>query len=691
MKEFQTGQIRNIGLCGHGSTGKTSLTEALLFDLKKITRQGTVENGTTVSDYSEEEVERQISLNTALANGIWKDHKINILDTPGYSDFFGEVVGIMRVVDAVFITVSASSGVEVGTEMVWQEALKNNVPRFFVINKLDRENIDFDNVFQSIVDSFGNQVVLAQFPVETGPNFDSIIDLFRMKMLKFAKDGSGNFTEEEIPAEFKDKAEEYHLKLVEAVAESDDSLMEKYFEAGELTEDEFRAGFKKAVAEDAVFPVFIASATTNVGPKRLLDVIVNFCPAPNERGEVKGEDGQTRKVDSSEPLSMFVFKTLSEMHMGELSYFKVMSGAVKTGDEVVNMSDGHGERIGQIFILNGKEKESVDKLNAGDIGAVVKLKNTHTGDTLCAKGKEIKYPKIDFPEAIIRTAIKPKAKGDEEKISHGLQVLHEEDPTFVYYQDSELHQTIVSGQGELHLQIILERLKKKFGVEVEEEEPRIPYRETIKKKATAQGKFKKQSGGRGQYGDCHLRLEPLPRGEKFQFLDEIVGGVIPGKFIPAVEKGVIETMEKGVLAGYPVVDVQVAVYDGSYHSVDSSEMAFKVAASMAFKKAFLEANPVILEPIYNIEVRVPDEFMGDVMGDISSRRGKIMGMDSDGRFQVINAQVPLAELYRYSTTLRSITQGRGIHKRSFSHYEEVPSDIAQKIIEQAKKEKEEES
>jgi len=689
VKEFQTGQIRNIGLGGHGSTGKTSLAEALLFNLKEISRMGTVEQGSTTSDYNEDEISRQLSLNTALLHGTWKDHKINIIDTPGYTDFFGEVVGSMRVVDTAFLVISAASGVEVGTELVWRQAIKNQVPRFFVINKLDRENIDFDNVYQSLVESFGSQVVLTQFPVETGPNFESIVDLFRMKMLKFSRDGSGNYSEEEIPADLKAKAEELHLKLVEAVAESDETLMEKYFEAGELSEDEFRSGLKTAIAHDTVFPVFCVSATTNVGVRRLLDVIVNFCPAPNDRGEVKGEDGASRKVDDSDPLSVFIFKTLSEMHMGELSYFKIMSGSLNTGDEVINTSDGHTERIGQIFILNGKNKTNVERLHAGDIGAVVKLKGTHTGDTLAAKGKEITYPKIDFPEAIIRTAIKPKAKGDEEKISHGLQVLHEEDPTFVYYQDSELHQTIVSGQGELHLQIILERLKQKFGVEVDEEEPRIPYRETIRKKATAQGKFKKQSGGRGQYGDCHLRLEPMARGEKFEFSDEIVGGVIPGKFIPAVEKGVIETMEKGVLAGYPVVDVRVAVYDGSYHTVDSSEMAFKVAAAMAFKKAFAEARPVILEPIYNIEIRVPEEYMGDVMGDISSRRGKIMGMDSEGRFQIINAQVPLAELYRYSTALRSMTQGRGIHSRSFSHYEEVPAEIAQKIIEQAKKEKEE--
>jgi len=690
VKDFQTGQIRNVVFGGHGGTGKTTLLEALLYNLKETTRMGTVEQGSTVSDYNDDEIERQISLNTSLGHGIWRDTKLNIMDTPGYSDFFGEVVGGMRVSDSAFVVVSATSGVEVGTDMVWQRAIERNVPRFIILNKIDRENIEFDNVIEGLVESFGHQVVLAQFPVECGPNFHQIVDLLRMKMLTFEKGGKGEFKEEEIPADLKEKADELQLKLIEAVAESDEALMEQYFEAGSLTEDEFRGGLKKAVSEDTLFPVFCVSATENIGVKRLLDVMVNFCPAPDELGEIPAEDDKMVKVDSNGKTSMLVFKTLSEKHMGELSYFKVYSGSVKTGDELVNSVGGHTERMGQLFVMNGKNKQNVDELQAGDIGAVVKLKNTHTSNTLSAKSDPVVFPAIRFPEPIIRSAINPKAKGDEEKISHGLHVLHEEDPTFFYHIDSELHQTIVSGQGEMHLQIILKRLKQKFGVEVEEEEPRIPYRETIKKKASSQGKYKKQSGGRGQYGDCHLRLEPMPRGEKFEFKDEVVGGVIPNKFIPAVEKGVVEIMARGVLAGYPVVDVRVAVYDGSYHNVDSSEMAFKMAASLGFKKAFSEAKAILLEPIYDVEVRVPDEYMGDVMGDISGRRGKIMGMDAEGRFQVINAKVPLGELYRYSTTLRSITQGRGIHSRTFSHYEEVPSEAADKIIEQAKKEKEEE-
>jgi len=479
------------------------------------------------------------------------------------------------------------------------------------------------------------------------------------------------------------------------VAESDDSLMEKYFEAGELTEDEFRDGLRKAILNHEVYPVFCVSATTNVGVRRLNDVIANFAPAPSDIKTLtaldKGGKEIQKKTDITESTSALVFKTISEEHVGELSYLKVFSGAVKSGDDLLNSTQGKDERVGQLFALNRKHKNSVDRLVAGDLRAVVKLKVTHTGDTLCAKTGEVQFPKIAFPEPKIRTAIIPKAKGDEEKISVGLHALHEEDPTFISQFDSELKQTIISGQGEMHLAIILKRLSQKYHVEVTEEEPKIPYRETIKRKSEAQGKYKKQSGGRGQYGDCYLRLEKLPRGEGFEFVNAIVGGVIPGKFIPAVEKGIVERMEKGVLVECKVVDVKVTCFDGSYHNVDSSEMAFKIAASMGFQKAFMDATPVILEPVYDVTVKVPEEYMGDVMGDISGRRGKIMGMDSEGKFQVIRAKVPLGELFKYSTSLRSMTSGRGIHNRAFSHYDEVPGDIAEKIIKQTKKEKEEES
>ena len=689
MKIYKSDELRNIVTGAHGGAGKTSLVEALVFNMGQVNRMGTIDQGSTVSDYHDDEIERQHSIGTSLLHGEWNNNKINIIDTPGYSDFFGEVVGAFHAADSVMVVVSAAGGVEVGTEMVWEEAEKHALPRIIVINKLDKENLDYDGVLNSLQESFGHKVVQAQFPVNAGPGFSSLVDLIRMKVIKHKTDGSGQYTEEDIPADLKAAADSLHLKLIEAVAESDDSLMEKYFESGELTEEEFRSGLHRAILNHEVYPVFCVSATGNIGVRRILDVIVNFLPAPNEMAPAKGEDGSQRKCAVTEPTSALVFKTISEAHVGELSFFKVFSGAVKTGDDLLNSTQNNTERIGQIFVLNGKSKTSADRLMAGDVGAVVKLKSTHTGDTLCEKSKEIKYPKITFPAPKIRTAIVPVAKGDEEKISMGLHNLHEEDPTFISEYDPELKQTIVSGQGEQHLAIILKRLRQKYHVEVEEQEPRIPYRETIKSKAEAQGKYKKQSGGRGQYGDCHLRLEKLSRGSGFEFVDAIVGGVIPGKFIPAVEKGVVERMSKGVLAGFPVVDVRITCFDGSYHSVDSSEMAFKVAASMGFQKAFINANPVLLEPIYDITVKVPEEFMGDVMGDISSRRGKIMGMDSEGRFQIIKAKVPLAELYKYSTTLRSITAGRGIHDRAFSHYDEIPAEIAQKIIEQAKKDKEE--
>jgi elongation factor G len=695
LKTYKTDQIRNVATGAHGGAGKTSLAEAMIFNMGEINRIGTIEQGTTISDYNADEIERQISINTSLLNGDWNDHKLNLIDTPGYFDFFGEVVGAFRAVESVLVVVSATGGVEVGTEMVWEQAEKLNLPRIIVINKMDKENVNYDAVFNSIHESFGHKIVCAQFPVKVGPGFNSIVDLVRMKLMKFSTDGSGTYTEEAIPDDLKSKADDLHLKLIEAVAESDDSLMEKYFEAGILTEDEFRAGLRKAILHHEVYPVFCVSATTNVGVRRLNDVIVNFAPAPSDSETVTVIDNNgnevQKKTNITESASALIFKTISEEHVGELSYLKVFSGAVKPGDDLINSTQAKGERIGQVFSLNGKSKKSADRLVAGDIGAVVKLKTSHTGDTLCAKNSQYQFPKIAFPEPKIRTAIIPKAKGDEEKISVGLHALHEEDPTFISQFDPELKQTIISGQGEMHLAIILKRLSQKYHVEVSEEEPKIPYRETIKGKSEAQGKYKKQSGGRGQYGDCHLRLEKLPRGTGFEFVDAIVGGVIPGKFIPAVEKGVIERMEKGVLAGFKVIDVKVTCFDGSYHSVDSSEMAFKVAASMGFQKAFLAASPILLEPIYDVTVRVPEEYMGDVMGDISGRRGKIMGVDSEGKFQVIRAKVPLAELFKYSTTLRSMTSGRGIHNRLFSHYDEVPGEISDKIIEKAKKEKEEES
>ena len=690
MKTFSSDQIRNIGIGGHSGSGKTSLTEAMLFCMKETNRIGTVEQGNTNSDYNEDEIERQVSINTSLLHGEWKSNKINMIDTPGFSDFFGDVVSGMRAADIMMITVSAANGVEVGTERVRELADKYEMPRFYVINKTDRENVNFTQILDELKDRFGKQITIVQMPIESGPSFHRVVDILKQKVYKYAQDGSGDVTVEDISGDIADKVAEMRNELIESVAESDDDLLEKYFEEGELTEDELIAGFKKAVSKRLIVPVLGTSATQNIGVSALLDFIVEYLPAAGDRAPIEVE-GKTRTPSDSDPLASIIFKTVSEAHMGELSLVKVHSGILKTGDEVLNATSNKSERIGQIFVLNGKNKKNVDQLHAGDVGALVKLKSTHTGDSLCIKSDPFEVPAIEFPEAIINVAVQPKTKGDEDKIGTGLNTLHEEDPTFLVKYDPELKQTIVSGQGELHLTIILKRLSQRFGVEVETIQPRIPYRETIKTKAEAQGKFKKQTGGRGQFGDAHLRLEPQARGEGFEFVNEIVGGVIPGKFIPAVEKGAFETCENGVLAGYPIVDVKVTVYYGSYHNVDSSEMAFKVASSMAFKKAFMDAKPILLEPIYRMEIKVPEDYMGDVMGDISGRRGKIEGMDSDGRFQIIRAKVPLAELYKYSNTLRSMTQGQGIFHREFSHYEEVAGDVTKKIIEDAQKEKEEAS
>ena len=689
MKVFNSEQIRNIGVGGHSGSGKTSLVETMLFAMGETTRIGATEQGNTISDYNEDEIERQVSINTSILHGEWKQTKLNMIDTPGFSDFYGDVVSGMRAADFMMIVVSAADGVQVGTERVRQMADRYQLPRFYVINKLDRENVDFDSVYKELRDRFGKKLAIAQFPAESGPNFTTVIDVIKQKAYKYAHDKSGKVTEEAVPGNLQAQVDKIRNELIETVAESDDALLETYFEAGELTEAQLLEGFKNAINRQMIVPVVGTSATANVGVNSLMDFVVDYMPDPTRRPAIE-HDGATRAPSDSEPLSALVFKTVSEAHVGELSLVKVFSGILKSGDEVYNPDSSKSERIGQIFLLNGKNKKNIDQLHAGDIGALVKLKSTHTGNTLCQKGKEFELPSIEFPEPLISVAVVAKAKGDEDKIGSGLHTLHEEDPTFLVRYDGELKQTIASGQGELHLDIIFKRLKQRFHVEVDTEKPNIPFRETIRKKAEAQGKFKKQTGGRGQYGDAHLRIEPLPRGEGFEFSDEITGGVIPGKFIPAVEKGAIETCEKGVLAGFPVVDIKVAVFYGSYHNVDSSEMAFKVASSMALKKAFMDASPILLEPIYTLQVKVPEDYMGDVMGDISSRRGKISGMDADGRFQVINAKVPLAELYKYSNTLRSMTQGQGIFHIEFSHYEEVPGDVAQKIVEEAKKAKEEE-
>jgi len=695
MKEYTPEHLRNIALIGHGGAGKTSLTEAMLFSAGHTTRLGKVEEGNTLSDFHPDEIQRRISITTSLLYCEWKSQKINILDTPGYLDFTGEVKGALRVADTAVIVLKAVEGAEVGTEIVWRYAHEYRTASIVVVNKIDQENADFDRAVHQAQELLSHDVLPIQFPLTQGLGFDSVVDVLRMKALKFAPGGSGKYTEQDIPAEAAKRAADLRQQLTELVAETDESLLNTYLERGGLSDEEFLRGFRAGIHAGKVIPVLCCAATQNIGVTSFLDFLADYSPSPAEKGPIEGyKPGGDRSESFPVPQesdgqpALYVFKTVSESHVGELSYFRVCSGAVAPGLDMVNEKNNKSERLAQLFVMNGKDRKEINRLLAGDLGAVVKLKDTHTNDTLSAKAYPVEFAPIVFPEPVFHSAIVPKAKGDEDRISTGLHALHQEDPTFVFRVDGELHQTIISGQGELHLDIVVKRLKARYNVDVDLVEPKVPYRETIKGTVKdAEYKHKKQTGGHGQYGHVHLRMEPLGRGKGFEFLDEIVGGVVPNKYIPAVEKGIVETMKDGVLAGYPVVDVRAALFYGSYHDVDSSEMAFKIAGSMAFRKGFLEARPILLEPIYTIEVKVPEDAMGDVMGDISSRRGKIAGMDAVGKYQVIRAQVPLAELYRYATILRSKTGGRGVFTSALSHYEEVPREIAEKVIAASEKNK----
>jgi elongation factor G len=686
-------KIRNIVIAGHAGSGKTILSESILYICGATNRFGKIQDGTTMSDYSKDEISRQISINSTVLNVEVNGYKINIIDTPGYTDFTGSVKSSMRIMDTALITVNASEGVEVGTEIAVGYAKEYGIEICFVINKLDYEKANFDSTLAQLKEYYGNHVVELQFPVNTGSGFNSIIDILKMKLLRFSADGKGDYTEHEIPDEFKEKAANLHQKLIEIVAEEDDELMNRFFEeGGTLTEQELLEGLSREIKAKKILPVLCTAGISSVGVKPLLEFICNYCPSPLDAepffAKKNGSDEyiEIEPEPSGDPV-LFVFKTISEPHIGEMTFFRVLSGRITPGIDLINQNNNKTERLSQLFQMNGKNRKELAEAVTGDIVSVVKLKDTHVNNTLSVKNLNATIDPIIFPEPLIEQALVSKQKGDEDKIASGLAHLHEEDPTFLFHYDPELGQTIISGQGELHLAIIINRLREKYSVDVNVVPTKIPYRETIKGRVeNAEYKHKKQSGGHGQYGHVFLRLEPLKRGAGFEFVDEIVGGVIPGKYIPAVEKGVKEAMLKGPLAYYPVVDVKVTVHYGSYHDVDSSEMAFKIAAAQAFKKGFLEAKPVLLEPIYEIEVTVPEVFMGDVMGDISARRGKISGMDSNGKMQIIKATVPLAELHDYATKLRSITQGRGIFRRKFSHYEEVPKEIETKIIAEAQRE-----
>lgn len=701
MKEYSVETIRNLTLVGHGGSGKTSLAEAFLYTAGSTTRLGRVEEGNTVSDYHSDEIERQISINSSLLYCDWKGTKLNIIDTPGYTDFTGEVKCGLRVGDTAILLLKAVEGIEVGAEIVWKytKEFKNGV--VILVNKLDNENADFDKVLAAARERFSHDVIPVQFPVHQGLTFEAIVDVLRMKVLQYARDGKGKYAEAEIPPELKGRADAMRGQLIEQIAETDEGLLNAFLEKGTLSDQEIKNGLRLGIRTRKIFPLLCTASTHNVGIGSLMDFLVDCTPNPVEIGSAigfaPGSDHEDKKevpvkCDPNGPPVLFVFKTVSEPHVGELSFFRVYSGTATPGLDLVNQTNNKAERLAQLYTMDGKDRKEVGKLLAGDIGAVVKLKDTHTNNTLGSKAFPVVLQPIHFPEPVISMAIVSKAKGDEDKIATGFHALHEEDPTFLMTVDPELHQTVINGQGELHLAIVVKRLKAKYNVDVDMVEPRIPYRETIKGRANeVEYKHKKQTGGRGQFGHIWIKLEPLPRGGGFEFEDAIVGGVVPGRFVPAVEKGLVEAMQSGVIAGYKVVDVKVTLFDGSYHDVDSDEHSFKIAGRMAFKKGFREAKPILLEPIYEIEVSVPEEYMGDTMGDISSRRGKILGMDSDGLHQVIRALVPLKELYRYSTNLRSMTQGRGIHRQKIDHYEEVPREIAEKIIAEYEKQRVEET
>ena len=689
MKEYGTEFMRNVALVGHGGAGKTSLAEAMLYVAKGVNRLGRVDDGTTVMDFDPEETRRQITINTALAPAEWKNHKINILDTPGYFDFVGDVVAALTVADAGLLVVCASSGVEVGTEKGWQYLEAVNLPRAVFMNKLDRENANFSRVVAQLRDHFGPKLVPVQLPIGEAESFSGIVDLVKMKA--FIQDGD-SVKEAPIPAEMEAEVEAAREEMIEAASVSDDELMMKYLEGETLTDKEIEHAVGLGTKTGDMVPILVGSAQSTFGISLLMDHIIQSMPSPADR-TISGTDANGEEVTistSDENLSALVYKTMADPYVGKLTLFRVFSGTMPSDSSAFNVRSGRDERIGQLFLIKGKDQIAVSKIGPGDLGAVAKLQDTTTNDTLSSKERRVSVQPIDFPKPTMTMAIQPKAKGDEDKIGSGLARLSEEDPTFRVEKSLYTGENLVSGMGDLHLEVMSSRLHKKFGVEVDLVVPIVPYRETIRGTAKVEGKHKKQSGGRGQFGHVFLELSPGdPENEdRLEFVDDIFGGAVPRNYIPAVEKGLREILDEGPLAGYPVDHVRVSLYDGSYHAVDSSEMAFKIAASIAFKKGFMEARPVLLEPIMSVEITVPEAFMGDVMGDMNKKRGRILGMEPKGGQQVIRTQVPMAEMFKYAIDLRSMTQGRGSFTSEFSHYEEVPANIAEQVIAESKKKEE---
>jgi len=690
MKTYQPADIRNFAVVGHASSGKTMLSEAMLMCGGVITRMGRIPDGSTVSDYHVSEKNRQISVSASLLHTEWMGKKFNIIDTPGYLDFISEGLGALRVGDFALVVVHAQHGLGVGTERVWHYATGYGIPKMIVVNAMDKENVDFDAVVKQLQERFGRHVFPLSVPINPGPGFNRVLDVLRSEIVTYATDYSGKYKEEPATGEWEAKVKELHGQLIEHIAESDDDLMNKFFEQGSLSEEEFRAGIHAAVQKESFIPLFCTSAENNIGVARLMDFIAKYGSSPVDRKKVKAVDASDKEIDvalDSNETVAYIFKTMSEAHFGELTFFRVYSGSVSTGMDLFNSDRKVSERIGQIYLLNGQTREAVNTLGAGDIAATVKLKDTHTGNTLCHAKHPVTLPKVAYPKPNIHASLVAKVKGEEDKIASGLAALHHEDPTFLYVVDAELHQTIISAQGELHLEVVADRLRRRHNVHVELGEPRVRYRETIKGKGDSKYRHKKQTGGAGQFAEVWMRIEPKPRDSGVEFTNSLVGQNVDRVFVPSVEKGVNQACTEGILAGCRVTDVKIDFYDGKMHPVDSKDIAFQIAGYFAFKEAFTAARPVLLEPIETVEIRIPEDCMGKVMGDLSSRRGKIIGMDTDGGFQVIKASVPTKELYHYSSTLRSLTGGRGIHAEEFSHYEEMPREAAEKVIEEAKKRK----
>jgi len=689
MPTYSPADIRNFAIVGHASSGKTMLAEAMLACSGAISRMGSIAEGTTMSDYHHSEKQRQISTQTSLLHTEWLGKKFNMMDTPGYLDFVGEALSALSVADFALVVVHAQHGIGVGTERMWNFATQFGVPKIIVVNAVDKQNEHFDDVLADARAHYGNGVFPLSVPMNPGPGFNQVLDVMRSEIVTYDS-ATGKYREEAAAGEWKDKVTQLHKELIEHIAESDDTLLNKFFDQGGLSEEEFRSGIHSAVQKQQFIPLFCTSAETDIGIARLMDFIAKYGSSPVDRARVTAQDSNGRDVEVAlkdpEPV-VHVFKTMNEEHFGELSFFRIYSGAVKTGTDLFNANRKTTERIGQIYILNGRDRTTVPELGAGDIGAVVKLKDTHTGNTLSSPKRAVTLPKVQFPKPTIHAALQSSATGEEDKIAAGLSALHEEDPTFVFRVDSELHQTIISGQGELHLEVLADLLRRRFNVHVELAEPRVPFRETIKTQADSKYRHKKQTGGAGQFAEVWMRVEPRPRDSGVEFKQSLVGQNVDRVFVPSVEEGVQQACREGILAGYRVVDVKIDFYDGKMHPVDSKDIAFQIAGYFAFKEAFQNARPCLLEPIHTVEIRIPEDCMGKVVGDLSSRRGKILGIDVEGQFQVIRAEVPAMQLYRYSSTLRSLTGGRGLHSEDFSRYEEMPREMETKVVEEAKKRK----